>query len=284
MATHTVTEFTDPFCTWCWGSEPILRRIQEVYGDQVRIEFVMGGLVEDFESFHDATNDISRPKQVAPHWEEASERHGMPVDASVWTGENPPQSTYPANTAYKAAEFQGTTIAHRYLRRLREAVASEDKNLQKRAVLVELADEIGLDVEQFEQDLESGRAKEAFKEDVRYARANGVRGFPTFHIERIDTGEERWLHGYRPFSTFEAVFEEIAPDLKTEEPRPLRTFVAQHGRVATKEVAEVYGLTRTEALERLRKLEDAGAAQAVEWGNGYFWDAEEQRSTSGSSP
>lgn len=271
MATLTVTEFTDPFCTWCWGSEPILRRIQEVYGDRVAIEFVMGGLVEDFESFHDATNDISKPTQVAPHWEEASERHGMPVDVSVWTGETTPRSTYPANTAYKAAEFQGTTIAHRYLRRLREAVATEGKNLEKRAVLVELANESGLDVERFEQDLESGQAKEAFKEDVRYARVNGVRGFPTFHIEHIDTGEDRWLHGYRPFSTFESVFEEITPDLKTEEPRPLRDFLAKYGSVATQEVAEVYGLTRETAYERLRELEDAGAVQSVERGTGYFW-------------
>ena len=42
-------EFTDPYCTWCWGSEPILRRIQETYGEQVRLRFVMGGLTDDAE-------------------------------------------------------------------------------------------------------------------------------------------------------------------------------------------------------------------------------------------
>jgi len=42
-----IVEFTDPYCTWCWGSEPVLRHAQEAYGDQLRVRFVMGGLVED---------------------------------------------------------------------------------------------------------------------------------------------------------------------------------------------------------------------------------------------
>jgi hypothetical protein len=46
-----ITSYTDPYCTWCWGSEPILRKIQEVYGEQVHLRFVMGGLVEDMRQF-----------------------------------------------------------------------------------------------------------------------------------------------------------------------------------------------------------------------------------------
>ena len=48
-----LVSFTDPYCTWCWGSEPILRKIEEVYGEQVSISFVMGGLVEDIRNFSD---------------------------------------------------------------------------------------------------------------------------------------------------------------------------------------------------------------------------------------
>ena len=40
-----VIEYTDPYCTWCWGSEPILRKIQERYDGQVSVGFKMGGLV-----------------------------------------------------------------------------------------------------------------------------------------------------------------------------------------------------------------------------------------------
>jgi protein-disulfide isomerase-like protein with CxxC motif len=35
--------FTDSVCTWCWGSEPVLRRLETGYGDSFRIHYVMGG-------------------------------------------------------------------------------------------------------------------------------------------------------------------------------------------------------------------------------------------------
>ena len=27
-----LVQYTDPYCTWCWGTEPILRKVEEVFG------------------------------------------------------------------------------------------------------------------------------------------------------------------------------------------------------------------------------------------------------------
>ena len=43
MERITILQFTDPICVWCWGNEPVLRAIEYLYGDKVRIEFIMGG-------------------------------------------------------------------------------------------------------------------------------------------------------------------------------------------------------------------------------------------------
>ena len=51
-----ITEFTDPVCTWCWGSEPVLRKLQTVYQDQLDVRFIMGGLVPDISDFMDEMN------------------------------------------------------------------------------------------------------------------------------------------------------------------------------------------------------------------------------------
>lgn len=51
-----IIEFTDPYCTWCWGSEPVLRKLEWVYGSNLKIDFVMGGLVKDIRSFYDPLN------------------------------------------------------------------------------------------------------------------------------------------------------------------------------------------------------------------------------------
>lgn len=269
MTRVTVTEFTDPYCTWCWGAEPIVRRLREVYRDQLRVEYAMGGLVEDFSEFHDPTNDIERADEVAPHWVTASHRHGMPVEVSLWE-EDPPTSTYPANVAYKAAEFQDRELAHGFLRRMREAAATETANLEREAVVSELAAEVGLDVDRFERAIASGRAEQAFEEDLERTRKLGATSLPTFVVD-VD-GDRELLRGYRPFVTFEKLFTEEAPDLVEYEPRPIPDLVEEYGRMATQEVAEIHELSRDEAKERLVALEADGLVVRKTAGTGLLWE------------
>ena len=70
-----IIEFTDPVCTWCWGSEPILRKLETRYSNDIKIGFVMGGLVKDMNDFQDefngigGENDLSKVnEQIASHW------------------------------------------------------------------------------------------------------------------------------------------------------------------------------------------------------------------------
>lgn len=268
--TATLTQFTDPFCTWSWGAEPLLRRVEETYGDQVELRFVMGGLIEDFETFYDEANDIAEPADVAPHWEEAAAKHGMPVDADVWLTD-PPQSSYPANVAYEAATFQGIEPANRYLRRLRAAFAAERGNIEREDVLVELAGEVGLDVDRFRAALDSDRARAAFERDRALTRERGATVFPSFLVEGPEG--ERLLRGSQPFDELAGALEAVAPGLERQEPRPLAEFVRSRGRVAAQEVAEVYGLDRGAAREALRGLEDEGHVRAERRGSGHFWTA-----------
>jgi putative protein-disulfide isomerase len=167
-----IIEFTDPVCTWCWGSEPVLRKLETRFGEQVKISFVMAGLVKDITSFYDRYNDIGGDPtrsntNIAKHWLEASERHGMPVQSAgfkLFSQEYP--STYPQNIAYKAAQIQDQVLANRYLRRIREASAAEARLTNTTEVLVELASEVGLDVARFLEDFSRGAAQKAFEEDL----------------------------------------------------------------------------------------------------------------------
>lgn len=173
MTSVVLTEYTDPNCTWSWGAEPIVRHLGTRYGDQIEIEFVLGGLVRDFEDFHDAANDISEPGDVAPHWEEASEQHGMPVDVGVWD-EDPPRSTYPASIATKAAFLQDSALGFRYLRRVREATLTERRNIARWETLWEIAESVGIELSSFAAALEDGRAERAAAGDLRSeSRGNG---------------------------------------------------------------------------------------------------------------
>lgn len=268
MADVTLTVVTDPVCTWCWGSEPVLRRVTETYRDQVEIEYVMGGLVEDFGTFRDPANGITEPRDVAPHWEEAAARHGMPVDASVWT-ENPPDSTYPACRAYEAAALVAPDRADRYLRRLRAAVAAEGRDVSDRVVLRNLAAEVGIDVGAFDDALSDGRAERAFEADRAFARRHGARAFPSYRVEA--GGDEQWFHGFTRFEAFADAFRSVAPDLTERDPRSLEAFARHYGRVATREVAEVYEMEDGKAIQVLRCLADDGVVSGRKYGSGYLW-------------
>lgn len=274
-----LTEYTDPYCTWCWGSEPILRRVEWLFGEQVAIRFVMGGLVEDMRSFHDPLNAIGGPRwheQVASHWLDASHRHGMPVDTGIFQDTKDEfRSTYPACIAYKAAELQNEALAQKYLRRLREAAAAERRPIHREDVQGQLAAEVGLDVPQLLADLRSGRAKQAFAADLRECLSRGVTGFPTFLL-RNQEEQEVLLRGYQRFEAFESAFRQLAGDALA--PRPvladdasILAFVRGYAKVAPREVSEAFGLTTEAAQERLRLLESEGLVRQQKAGNGSFY-------------
>lgn len=264
----TITQFTDPMCTWCWGSEPIIRHVQVTFGDQFRLRYVMGGLIEDWDDFYDAANDIATPEDVIPHWEEASQAHGMPMDTTVLE-ENPPQSTHPANIAFEAARLADSEYAHRYLRRLREDYATKGVNVCERDMQVAIADEVGIDTEAFTTHLDDGSAREAFETDRQRLSEAGVRSFPTYRISGPN-GEEI-LAGFQSFENLASVLESVAPELDRQSPPPVHRFVQRYGPVGTREVAEVYDFDRGKALQVLGTLAEDGVLTAENRGGGTFW-------------
>ncbi len=276
-----ILAFTDPVCTWCWGAEPVLRKLQVGYGDQVRLRPVMGGLVEDIRAFYDSANAIGGDPQrsnaqIAAHWLEASERHGMPVRTEgfrLFTAEV--VSTYPQNIAVKAAELTAPALTARYLRRLREASAAEARETGRREVLIELASEVGLDLATFIGHLTDGSAESAFHADLETTRQFGVRGFPTF---RLHFGERALLlRGYQSFQAMQAVIATLCEGaLQWQAPTPdadgLLGFFHTFGRAAPVELATVFDLSPADLERLLAGLEAAGKVRRVAAGNGCFWE------------
>ncbi len=273
-----IISFTDPYCTWCWGSEPILRKIQEVYGKQVSISFVMGGLVEDMRNFSDPSAGIGGDqwyKQVAEHWADASRRHKMPVDVEVYFDiKDDVFSTYPACIAFEAAKLQSEDMGKLYLRRLREAAAAERLAIQHSDVQVALADEIGLDRDIFLESIQNGKAENAFRKDLAECLRRGVRGFPSFLLRGF--GEEILLRGYTSYQTFDRWFQELSKNqLKQKELQAgspqVFDFISRYGKVAPMEVACVYDIAFEDAQKLLKQMTKKGLVSEKKVGNGDFY-------------
>ena len=73
-----VVEFTDPGCSWAWGTEPKLRLLRWRYGDRLQWRRVLGGLVGDMSKLVDGEFDPERlAKRYIPYWGKAFEYTGM---------------------------------------------------------------------------------------------------------------------------------------------------------------------------------------------------------------
>lgn len=274
-----IIEFTDPACTWCWGSEPILRKLQYRYKEELKISFVMGGLVKDAHTFMDPTNTIGGDlntfnEQVGAHWLEASSRHGMPVLAEgfkLFDDENP--STYPMNIAYKAAQFQGEEVANKFLRRMREAIAAEAKQANKMEVLIELAQESGVDISKFIAAMANGSAEAAFEEDRRLTQSYGASGFPSFLIKN-EAGKEIMLRGYQSYENFKSAMKYLSEEeLKEVEQEASESsiinFIKTFDRVTTVEIKEAFDLSDGETDKWINSLLGKKMLEEIPIGNGF---------------
>jgi predicted DsbA family dithiol-disulfide isomerase len=212
-----VVYYTDPLCCWSWAFEPHWRRLRDEFGGALACAYRMAAMLAGWNSYNDPLHAVSRPVQMGPIWRHAQHLSGVPVDDRIWVLD-PPASSYPACLAVKAAELQSAAAAELYLRRLREAVMTERRNIARREVLLELADEVAvaapdrMDAGRLRHDLEAAPARDALREDIKEARYRGIGRFPTLTM-RHGRGAGIMIVGYRPYETLLAAVARIAPEL-----------------------------------------------------------------------
>ncbi|MFA5244425.1 MAG: ClpXP adapter SpxH family protein [Pedobacter sp.] len=258
--------FTDPICSSCWGIEPQLRKLKLEYGNNIEIDYHMGGLLPDW-SYN--SGGIGKPADVAHHWDEVSSYYDMPIDGDVWL-EDPLDSSYPPSIAFKAAQLQDKDKALLFMRELREMVFLKKKNIAKPANILLAAEHAGLNPEQLEQDMKD-RGKELFEDDLRLARQFGVRGFPTMFFLN-DSGERELVYGSRPYAEYEHAIEKVFPSaLKTSYPTDWKSIFSVYSSLTAKEFSVLSGTSRTESEKLLDQLAESKELEKLSTKNGALW-------------
>lgn len=258
--------FTDPICSSCWGIEPQLRKLKLEYPNHIEIEYRMGGLLKDW-SYN--SGGISKPSDVAHHWDEVSEHYDMPIDGDVWL-EDPLSSSYPPSVAFKAAQIQDNEKALLFLREIKEMVFLKKKNICKWGNLETAADKAGLDIKQFKSDYEN-KAQDLFQEDLNLARQLGVRGFPTFFFTD-KTGKSETMYGVKPYSSYEQVLHKLQPEIeKYDYDKNWTALFTKYNSMTALEFSELSGISRNETDNFLNELTDKGNLKKFTTKNGVMW-------------
>ncbi len=262
----TLIYYTDPICSSCWGIEPQLRKLKLEYGNIIDVEYRMGGLLKDW-SYN--SGGISKPADVAGHWDEVSGYYDMPIDGDIWL-EDPLTSSYPPSIAFKAAQLQDNDKAIVFLREIREMVFLQKKNITKWEHLEMAAKKAGLDSVQFKADYE-GRARVLFEADLQSARESGVRGFPSIFFTDTN-GKKELVYGARPYPVFENALLQLYPSaVKANYDNSWAFLFFKYPTQTANEFAVLSGMDRTEGEQYLDKLTASGQLEKLTTKNGGIW-------------
>jgi predicted DsbA family dithiol-disulfide isomerase len=262
--------FTDPFDPWSWAAEPARRRLEIEFGDEVRVTFVLVGLVRQM--------DEAQARRLALETLDAAAASGMPADARLWL-RDPPASTYPASIAVHAVAEQGDPGP--YLRRLREAAFLDGRRLDTPDALLDVArDTDGLDIARLRIDFGSHAPLERLGDDLERSRAEELAdrrdpadprrvGTPSVRFLGED-GREAWAAGWR-WEDWRAAAAEAGARPTGAPPPSVEEALRRFGTLATAEVAAVCGLPAPRAAGELWRLALEWRATPRRVGGGEVW-------------
>ena len=267
MSAITITEYTDPGCPFAWSAEPARRRVEWLYGDQLRWQLRMVGLSDDGAAVERAGFTPERQSAAFKHLAEA---HGMPIDTSVRART---AATMPACRAVVAARVHAPQSERAVLRAVRVLHFSGEL-LDDPQTLDRAARDAGLDPAELDRWSAGSDTEEALVEDLRLARdpspgalalvhklagdGNGGHRYtcPSYELHRDADGASLSAPGFQPAASYEVAIANLAPSLtRRPDPSEVAEVLQWAGEpLATAEVAAVCGIDREEARERLGRV------------------------------
>lgn len=253
---------TDPWSVWCWGFEPG-RRALELRYPSIEFRFLLGGMFPQMPDPREVGFDIERFFAIVQR------TTGMPIRADG-IRRDPATSTYPACIFVHAAREADPDLEPAYLRALREAAYLDGLNISRPEVGAQVAARVGVPTDRFRAALDTGAAKASFEAQLAAVHEQGLHAYPTFVITSGDRKVR--VEGFQSLPGLVAIAQSISGQAHAPLPDPPLAEVLVPGeRLATREVAEVLGVSLEEAYDRLAALETKGDAVRERFATGDAW-------------
>jgi len=259
--------YTDPVCSTCWLIQPILRKLNLEYGDYLTIDYHMGGLLPSWKDSN--KNSIKTPLDAAKYWEKVNATQNIILDGDVWM-EDPLYSSFPPSIAFKAAQLQGSDKAITFLRRLKELLFLEKKNITRWEVIENAALASGLDAALLKEDY-AGKGPKLFEADLELAKDLEIKVFPTL-IFMKDGITLNTIKGFQSYEKFEEIILEIIPHaIKKTIDCSAEALFSLYPNMTEGEFSFLLNLSIAESRILLNDLYDQGTIDKYMSKNGTVW-------------
>ncbi|RMF79827.1 MAG: DsbA family protein [Chloroflexi bacterium] len=251
---------TDPTCSHCWGMEPAWRRFLYHYGSHIKYRYIYGGLRKDLYAYLESGYGFRSVHEIADHWRYVEQLYGQPLNTDVWDID-PVHSSYPSSIAAHTVRLIAPEKEDAYMRRMRQALFLEGRNIAREDVLADCAADIGLDRDEFAVLLKNNVGNPGFEDDLRLTRQLPSNGFPTVLMIDADRNA-RVLPGGQPYTNLEMVLLNTMPIEKADTIPDVADVLNVYQSGTTREFAEVLQMSHEDAETALEaagaRREDAG--------------------------
>ncbi len=163
-------------CSWCWAFRPVWQVVRKQLPQHIEIKYLLGGLAADTNKAmpEDLQKTIRqtwlRIQKVVP---------GTEFNFDFWEMCLPRRSTYPACRAVIAARNQGHQYEEVMIYAIQQAYYLNAENPSDDEVLSSLAENLELDLKQFQIDLNSQQTQQQLEQEIVNSRTIGAQGFPS---------------------------------------------------------------------------------------------------------
>ena len=171
-------------CSWCWAFKPTWDKVKGALLGQVKLDYLLGGLAPD----SNQPMPIETRKYVKGNWKRIQEMiPNTRFNYDFWTSCEPKRSTYPACRAVICAKLQHPDFENLMIFGIQKSYYLEAQNPSNENVLIDIAENLGVDTEKFKIDLHSSQINEILIDEIKLARSMEINSMPTLALQNNGT-------------------------------------------------------------------------------------------------
>jgi predicted DsbA family dithiol-disulfide isomerase len=199
METIELVLHHDVLCGWSWLADKRLRALADEFHGMVKIDYRPYPLRID----EMVPTDREREAEIKALRKVGREKDGKGIVPDLWRSADPPRSSVPPLLAMEAARIIGGVSGRdRLLGAMRRAALQLGLNVSRDDVLVELAEQCGLDVGRFTTALNNSGTKRLVMGPWEEANQRGIEATPAVLV-----GGEWLLSGTRTIAEYRETIE-----------------------------------------------------------------------------
>lgn len=214
---------TDLYCVWCYGVNPVLRRIQEVYTDRLAIQTLNGGMIQMDVPLSALFGRYPDPVAMHRHITDMTgETFGESYLANIRKLQSSPlilNSDYPARAlkAFEALHAGDPLHVHALIQ---HAYYREGMDLRKEQTYAQVAKELDIDFGQFLTLFRSAEIEAAVRAEYAQVSGLGVSGYPAVLAVREGQRPLTIAQGYKPFDELSQAVDRLLGETRDAEAVP----------------------------------------------------------------